>query len=407
MNEFSAEAMGLVIRELRQTQKPPMTQDELAKRAQYGKGGSVSISRIESGLISPGTGRLDAIALALGQTPEQLKQKARTRTIALAGQRGTRPARLRDQVAETKMRHAKINDKVAQRAKITQEVGERFNSVHDEVWDEFFVKFVELAQGISGAPEPDRPNEKQLERTNQTPAAIHVRAMSIGIATAIRGAAAGSVAGAAAGGAAAYGAFSAAAMFGSASTGAAISSLTGVAATNATLALLGGGTLAAGGAGMAGGTLLLTGMVAAPAAALAAAGFYILRQRRSKKEEERLRAEVQTAEKALAQSQHGFNVMIDVLERATRIMEYVSVHGTHALVKWQKNLPPEPRTWEMLENDGQLRYKQFLTVAGCLLSVSNINISVLLTAEPDPLREMEKAIDEMLTYADTTTRALV
>ena len=44
---------------------------------------------------------------------------------------------------------------------------------------------------------------------------------------------------------------------GTASTGTAISSLSGVAATNATLAWLGGGTLAAGGLGMAGGAIVL------------------------------------------------------------------------------------------------------------------------------------------------------
>ena len=50
-----------------------------------------------------------------------------------------------------------------------------------------------------------------------------------------------------------------------ASTGTAISSLTGVAATNATLAWLGGGTLAAGGGGIAAGTLALGGLIAGPA----------------------------------------------------------------------------------------------------------------------------------------------
>lgn len=45
--------------------------------------------------------------------------------------------------------------------------------------------------------------------------------------------------------------------FGTASTGTAISALSGAAATNAALAWLGGGTLAAGGAGMAGGQALL------------------------------------------------------------------------------------------------------------------------------------------------------
>ncbi|WP_332108864.1 hypothetical protein [Streptomyces gossypiisoli] len=407
MNDFSAEAMGLVIREHRQAKRPSMTQEELAEQADYGKGGAVSISRIERGLVSPGEHRLAAIALALQLTPEQLKQEADDRTRSLACLRGRRPVKLRDQVAETKRRHAEINEKVAQRSKITQELGEAFNHVHDVARDKFFLRFVELAESISGAPEPERPSEEEIESTGETPTAIRIEAMSAGIANAIRGAAAGGAAGAAVGGAAAYGAFTAAALFGTASTGTAISTLSGVAATNATLALLGGGTLAAGGAGMAGGTLLLTGMVAAPAAALAAAGFYVLRKRRTKKEEERLRTEVEAAEAALDQSQQGFDSMIDVLHRATAIMEYVSVHGTHALEKWRVSLPPEPRDWESLGHEGQERYKEFLTVAGCLLAVSSINVSALLTAKPDALREMDKAIDETLRYADKTIKLIV
>ncbi len=54
--------------------------------------------------------------------------------------------------------------------------------------------------------------------------------------------------------------------FAAASTGTAISGLTGVAAANATLAWLGGGSLAAGGGGMALGAIMLTGIAAAPAA---------------------------------------------------------------------------------------------------------------------------------------------
>ncbi|MEV8030818.1 helix-turn-helix transcriptional regulator [Streptomyces sp. NPDC086182] len=407
MNDFSAEAMGLVIREYRQAQEPSMTQEELAERADYGKGGAVSISRIERGLVSPGEHRLAAIALALRLTPAQIKQEAEDRTRSLARQRGRRPVKLRDQVAETKRRHAEITEKTAQRSKITQEHGEAFNRVHDVVRDEFFMRFVELAESISGAPEPEKPSEEEAESTGELPTAIRVEAMSAGIANAIRGAAAGGAAGAAVGGAAAYGAFTAAAMFGTASTGATISTLAGAAATNATLALLGGGTLAAGGAGMAGGVLLLTGMVAAPAAALAAAGFYVLRQRRNKKEEERLRAEVEAAEAALDQSQQGFDVMIDVLDRATVIMEYVEVHGTHALEKWRASLPPEPRDWESLGHEGRERYKEFLTVAGCFLAASIINVPALLTAEPDALREMGKAVDETLRYADKTIKSIV
>ncbi|PSM51650.1 putative membrane protein [Campylobacter blaseri] len=75
----------------------------------------------------------------------------------------------------------------------------------------------------------------------------------------------GTLSGAGAGGLVAFGAYSATMTFAAASTGTAISTLSGAAATNATLAWLGGGTLAAGGAGVAGGMMMLGGLVAAPA----------------------------------------------------------------------------------------------------------------------------------------------
>ncbi len=71
----------------------------------------------------------------------------------------------------------------------------------------------------------------------------------------------------------AFGAYGAVSALASASTGTAIASLSGVAASNATLAFLGGGTLAAGGLGVAGGTMVLGGLVAGPA--LAVMGFIV------------------------------------------------------------------------------------------------------------------------------------
>lgn len=60
-------------------------------------------------------------------------------------------------------------------------------------------------------------------------------------------------------------------MFASASTGTAIASLSGAAATKATLAWFGGGSLATGGLGIAGGTAVLGGIAVGPA--LAVSGF--------------------------------------------------------------------------------------------------------------------------------------
>lgn len=68
------------------------------------------------------------------------------------------------------------------------------------------------------------------------------------------------------------GAMGAVGWLGTASTGTAISSLSGVAASNATLAWLGGGSLAAGGWGVAGGTAVLGGVIAGPVIAVMGLG---------------------------------------------------------------------------------------------------------------------------------------
>lgn len=75
----------------------------------------------------------------------------------------------------------------------------------------------------------------------------------------------GAVAGTAGGALVAFGAYGAAQALACASTGTAIATLSGAAATNATLAFFGGGSLAAGGLGMAGGSAVLGGLVAGPA----------------------------------------------------------------------------------------------------------------------------------------------
>ena len=81
----------------------------------------------------------------------------------------------------------------------------------------------------------------------------------------------GSVAGAGAAGAAVgFAVYGGVMTFAAASTGTAIASLSGVAATNATLAAIGGGALSAGGLGMAGGMAILGAAVAAPVLAVAA-----------------------------------------------------------------------------------------------------------------------------------------
>lgn len=100
-------------------------------------------------------------------------------------------------------------------------------------------------------------------------------------------------------------------MFASASTGTAIASLSGVAATNATLAWFGGGAIAAGGGGMALGTTVLGGIVAGPV--LAVAGFIM-----AAKSEENLSAAKKTYSEAKLAAEK-MDTMSDFMKKVSDI----------------------------------------------------------------------------------------
>lgn len=101
--------------------------------------------------------------------------------------------------------------------------------------------------------DPDIPEVKELKATSE-----HVHQMLLG-----------GGAGALGGASLALGAWGLAGAVGTASTGTAIGTLSGVAATNATLAWLGGGAASAGGMGVAGGMAVLGGIALIPTAMVA------------------------------------------------------------------------------------------------------------------------------------------
>lgn len=111
----------------------------------------------------------------------------------------------------------------------------------------------------------------------------------------------GATSGAIAGAMTAFGAYGAATTFAAASTGTFISTLSGAAATNATLAFFGGGSLAAGGLGVAGGTAVLGGLIAGPALAVmglvmgAKASANLERARSNRAEARKIHEELKTA----------------------------------------------------------------------------------------------------------------
>jgi hypothetical protein len=130
-----------------------------------------------------------------------------------------------------------------------------------------FVSAFERLQNVELEASPGFDELKKFRLDKQ--ALMELKEMGSYAGSILGGAASGAVGGALA----AFGAYSGVMFFGAASTGTAIATLSGVAATNATLAFLGGGSLAAGGLGMAGGAMVLGGLVAGPA--LAIMGFII------------------------------------------------------------------------------------------------------------------------------------
>jgi hypothetical protein len=130
------------------------------------------------------------------------------------------------------------------------------------VLDKSILRFVEAFEKLQNVEIEDSTGINELNKFRLDKQSFDALKEMGGYAASILG---GTAAGAMGGALAAFGAYSGVMAFGAASTGTAIASLSGIAATNATLAFLGGGSLAAGGLGVAGGTMVLGGLVAGPA----------------------------------------------------------------------------------------------------------------------------------------------
>lgn len=126
--------------------------------------------------------------------------------------------------------------------------------------------------------------------------------------------------GAAAGAGAGALTFAAVAAFATASTGTAIGTLSGAAATSATLAWLGGGSLAAGGMGVAGGTAVLTGIVALPVI-LAAGGFLMWKSNKELAKQEQAKLELELAGQSLDRDEAVLDAIALRISHAKKVLK--------------------------------------------------------------------------------------
>lgn len=398
---YTLEALGLVIRERREYLK--LTQEDLGTAAGYGAGAGVSISRIERGLSHPSDERLAGIALKLGRTPEQLKDWAQRRTETQG--KAVKPKTTTEESLKERLR--RVQKEIEKRESAIDKAGTAFNKAHDRARDDFFMKFVNVAEGIEGAPQPDAPDALAENEGDPSEEAQAQRLrLESRLAAMLGRGVGGAAAGAAVGGLGAYGTLTAALTFGTASTGAAISGLSGAAASSAAFAWLGGGSLAAGGAGIAGGTALLAGIVAAPALLLAAGGA-LLAARRTARQRRELAEQLDQVEAGLNANEQGYLALIEYLPWAAHILDYIAVHAGHALDRWQNDLPPEPIGWNQLSPAQRTAYQGFITIAASQLSVITINVQALLTLQGEELNDLKAFDSAILTQAEDEVKALL
>ena len=144
-----------------------------------------------------------------------------------------------------------------------------------------------------------------------------------------------------------------------ASTGTAISGLSGAAATNATLAWLGGGSLASGGLGMAGGMAVMGGLVAGP---LLAIGGSIFASKAAEKKEEAYEnwKKVEAAAEKLKVVVSKLNAIAKYTRECNSTFETLDKKWTdNLLVKLQKIASRDVRFKDLSDNEQKIVYANY------------------------------------------------
>lgn len=409
---YTTEALGQVIKELREGLPTKTSQEELGKKASYGQGAGVSISRIEAGLTSPTQSKLAGIAGGLGVTVHRLQELASERTQELADSASSTPS-VPEKPQTVKERALTVEARTRHRLEKVDRLTAAYDAAHRKARDEFFLPFIKWAEAIQGVQVPSTqasfdPGKPLVgQDLYKTTAIADVSTRSQEIVKAITTGLTGIGAGAATGAAAAYATYSSVELLGKASTGVPISSLSGVARNNATLAVVGGGTLASGGGGMVAGTNVLSALVAFPLVigGIAAGAFLI--NRRNKAEEAKLAAQLDAAEAKLEQMKPGFDLLSVQLPKATGTLEYIATHASHAFQRWVREFPEPPLQWELFTDNQKRRFKDFVAIAACETAIDGIETAQFMTSEGSDLIAFAETSAATLKYADTKVRTLV
>ncbi|WP_162231759.1 helix-turn-helix domain-containing protein [Leucobacter celer] len=359
---------------------------------------TVLISKIESGARAPSAQFLQTLDVHLPEIAEKVRvaapnqvQTAKRQSgglkivdaMKLAKENAARANRLRTRAEEGKRRADEIAGALDERVR--------------EFDREAIEPVTELLSRVTELPDDILPHvEAHSSRTHpEFAAALEDAQLRTGrsIFSLIGAGVLGGGAGAAVGAGAATATYMTVASLATASTGAAISSLSGAAATSATLAAIGGGSLAAGGLGIAGGTTVLTGIVALPvltiaAFAIGASGGRILETQ--KKHE----MEIVRAEQDFTANEVVLNAFV---ERATKINEILkfalSAINNHKKVIEDALPHGGSLVWAKVRPEAQASIRRVAEIILACLTVLALPIGMNLKRDPSGVVMGSEGID--------------
>lgn len=151
--------------------------------------------------------------------------------------------------------------------------------------------------------------------------------------------------------------------------------------------------------------------VVAAAAALSPVGALaigaVLWKRRSRQRDAELAAALDAAESELAASEAGWTALVEAMDAAAATLEYLDVHGAHALTRWSAALPAQGALWTQLSGSAQQQARTFAELAGAQVRLVALPFGAFLTlpaAELDPFRA---EVEQVLAEVDDTVRRCV
>ncbi|MES1169671.1 MAG: hypothetical protein ABUL47_03170, partial [Leifsonia sp.] len=127
----------------------------------------------------------------------------------------------------------------------------------------------------------------------------------------------------------------------------------------------------------------------------------------SRKQQEERSRELDRLEEALRVEKPGLDTLMRLLPEATEILDYIAVHGGHALDRWQRQLGTTTLTWDDLGPGGQAQYRKFLQISGAEIVVQDLPLNVLPSIKDDELRNRTAEIEASLAKSREVVTSLI